>query len=220
MLFAGSTSAKSAVGVLYLSYDLKLARPAWVVKAAGMETNWQIFPRSQSITPSLKGIVDAFVANESGFVTNSKQGKSKPNLESNEVLKVIAADLEKAGFKVETSKRDKIKRPVLFGRRGVPEKTFDVDAYHEGEGIILEVESGRGFTNNQFLKDFFSGCAMQGVNHIAIALRLRYGKTQHQDFDAACTYFDSIYASGRMTFPIKSLLVIGYPVKGDPDEEE
>lgn len=185
-----------------------------------METSWQVFPRSQSITPSLKVIVDAFVANESLFVTNSKPGKSKPNLESNEVLKVISADLEKAGFKVETSKRDKIKRPVLYGKRGVAEKTFDVDAFHEGDGIILEVESGRGFTNNQFLKDFFSGCAMQGVNHIAIALRLRYGKTQHQDFDAACTYFDSIYASGRMTFPIKSLLIIGYPVKGDPDEEE
>ncbi len=57
---------------------------------------------------------------------------------------------------------------------------------------------------------------MQGVNHIAIALRLRYVKTQHQYFDAACTYFESIYASGRMTFPIKSLLVIGNRLKEIP----
>jgi hypothetical protein len=124
------------------------------------------------------------------------------------------------GFRVELSKRDKIKRPVLFGRCGKPDKTFDVDAYHEQAGVILEVEAGRGFTNNQFLKDFFSGCAMQDVQHIVIALRLKYGKTQHEDFEAACTYFDAIYSSGRITFPIKSLLLIGYPVQGDPDDEE
>lgn len=185
-----------------------------------METNWQIFPRSQSITPELKSIVDAFVKNESKFVANIKPGKTKPNLESNEVLKLIEKDLQASGFKVETSKKDKIKRPVLFGRRGESEKSFDVDAYHEGKGIILEVEAGRGFTNNQFLKDFFSGCAMQGVEHIAIALRLQYGKTQNEDFEAACSYFDAIFASGRVVFPIKCLLLLGYPVLGDPDEEE
>jgi hypothetical protein len=185
-----------------------------------METQWQVFPRSKSVTPTLKGIIDAFAANEGRFVTNLKQGKSKPNLESNEVLKLIEGDLRKAGYKVESNKRDKIKRPVLFGRQGKHEKSFDVDAFHESEGIILEVESGRGFANNQFLKDFFSGCAMQGVRHIAIALRLKYGKSQHEDFEAACSYFDAIYASGRMEFPIESLLLIGYPVISDPDEEE
>jgi hypothetical protein len=136
------------------------------------ETQWQVYPRSKSLTPALKAIVDAFTANESRFEVNLKQGKSKSNLESNEVLKFIEADLVKAGFKVESSRRDKIKRPVLYGRQGKSEKSFDVDGFHESEGIILEVESGRGFTNNQFLKDFFSGCAMQGVRHIAIALDL------------------------------------------------
>lgn len=185
-----------------------------------METQWQVFPRSKSITPVLKSIVDAFAANEKIFKANLKPNKSKPNLESNEVLKLIEEDLVKVGFKVESNKKDKIKRPVLFGRQGRHEKSFDVDAFHEPDGVILEVESGRGFTNNQFLKDFFSGCAMQGVRHIAIALRLRYGKTQHEDFEAACSYFDAIYASGRIEFPIESLLMIGYPVIGDPDEEE
>jgi hypothetical protein len=185
-----------------------------------METQWQVFPRSCTLTPKLKAIVDAFVASEAKFVANIKLGKSKPNLESNEVLKLIEPQLQAAGYKVETSKKDKIKRPVLYGRQGISDKSFDVDAYHEEEGIILEVEAGRGYTNNQFLKDFFSGCAMQDVNHIAIALRLRYGKTQHEDFEAACSYFDALYASGRMQFPIKSLLLIGYPVQGDPDDEE
>ena len=185
-----------------------------------METQWQVFPRSRSVTPVLRSIVDAFAANEHRFQANLKPNKKKPNLESNEVLKLVERDLVKAGFKVETNKRDKIKRPVLFGRQGRHEKSFDVDSYHEPEGIILEVESGRGFSNNQFLKDFFSGCAMQGVRHIAIALRLRYGIAQHEDFEAACSYFDAIYASGRMQFPIESLLLIGYPVVGDPDEEE
>ena len=189
-------------------------------QAAGMETQWQVFPRSKSVTPVLKSIVDAFATNEKRFKANLKPNKSKPNLESNEVLKLIEEDLVKVGFKVESNKKDKIKRPVLFGRQGRHEKSFDVDAFHEPDGVILEVESGRGFTNNQFLKDFFSGCAMQGVRHVAIALRLRYGKAQHEDFEAACSYFDAIYASGRIEFPIESLLMIGYPVIGDPDEEE
>lgn len=185
-----------------------------------MDTQWQVFPRSKSLTPALKGIIDAFGANETRFKANLKAGKSKPNLESNEILKLIEDDLVKAGFMVEASKKEKIIRPVLFGRCGRHEKKFEVDAFHESEGVILEVEAGRGYTNNQFLKDFFSGCAMQGVRHIAIALRLNYGKAQHEDFEAACSYFDAIYASGRMQFPIESLLLIGYPVVGDPDEGE
>jgi hypothetical protein len=71
------------------------------------ETQWQVYPRSKSLTPALKAVVDAFVANESRFEVNLKQGKSKSNLESNEVLKFIEADLVRSGFKVESSKRDK-----------------------------------------------------------------------------------------------------------------
>jgi hypothetical protein len=36
----------------------------------------------------------------------------------------------KVGLKVESNKKDKIKRPVLFGRQGRHEKSFDVDAFH------------------------------------------------------------------------------------------
>ena len=87
-------------------------------QAADMETQWQVFPRSKSVTPVLKSIVDAFATNEKRFKANLKPNKSKPNLESNEVLKLIEEDLVKVGFKVESNKKDKIKRPVLFGRQG------------------------------------------------------------------------------------------------------
>ena len=89
-----------------------------------MDTQWQVFPRSKSLTPALKGIIDAFGANEARFTANLKAGKSKPNLESNEILKLIEDDLVKAGFMVEASKKEKIIRPVLFGRSGRHEKNM------------------------------------------------------------------------------------------------
>jgi hypothetical protein len=94
-------------------------------------------------------------------------------LKSNEVLEAVRKHLVEAGFEVEAGKRqdEKLCVPVLFGRGGAPEKSFDADAYHRGGGFVLEVEAGRGVVNNQFLKDLFQACMMHEVKYLAIAIR-------------------------------------------------
>jgi hypothetical protein len=44
--------------------------------------------------------------------------------------------------------------PVLFGRDGKLEKFFEVDAYREDTGAVLEVEAGRTVTNYQFSRTY------------------------------------------------------------------
>ena len=85
------------------------------------------------------------------FERNHRQISSKHNsLDSNSVLAVVKADLEGLGFLVESGKRaeSRISVPVLYGENGVPEKTFDADAWHVSERYMIEVEAGRAYVNN------------------------------------------------------------------------
>ena len=131
-------------------------------------------------------------------------------LNSNQVLSAVAPGLAAAGFRVETGKTAdlKISVPVLFGLNGAVEKSFDADAYHETGGFVVEVEAGRAVANNQFLKDLFQGCMMHGVIHLAIAVRKLYRSTN--DFERVMRFLDTLYFSGRMTLPLKGVLLIGY----------
>ncbi len=88
------------------------------------------------------------------------------------------------------------------------EKSFDADAYHEETGFVVEVEAGRGVVNNQFLKDLFQACMMFGVRELAIAVRNTYRKSN--DFDRVTRFFDTLYASNRMTLPLEGVLILGY----------
>ena len=59
---------------------------------------YQLFPRSISILPEIKAIVECFEA-------NYEKIKSPDNkLSSNDVLKVLRPSLEKINFKVESGK--------------------------------------------------------------------------------------------------------------------
>jgi hypothetical protein len=113
-------------------------------------------------------------------------------------------------FKVERGKRasEKIHVPVLFGMNGRLEKSFDADAYHEGEGFVIEVEAGRGVLNNQFLKDLFQACMMHDVRNLAIAVRNTYKGTK--DFLEVVRFFDTLYASNRLQLPLEGVLIIVY----------
>ena len=65
---------------------------------------------------------------------------------SDAALAVLRPALTKFGFEIEASKTasGKIRRPVLFGENGRPIVAYEVDDFHPGLGILLEVEAGRG----------------------------------------------------------------------------
>ncbi|GAI35079.1 unnamed protein product [marine sediment metagenome] len=165
---------------------------------------WQIFPKSQPPTSRFEEVIGCFEKVESMVSSDNR------NLNSDQVLVVLRPHLEQIGFRVEAGRRkgQKIRVPVLFGRQGKWEKSFEVDAHNEKERVILEVEAGRAVDNYQFLKDLFEACMAQDVDHLVIAVRNIYGG--NKDFEAVINYFETLYASGRMKLPLKAVLVIGY----------
>jgi len=166
--------------------------------------SWQYYPKSDKPPEHLLEVIKVFKQHET-IVASPKH-----TLQSPQVLSVLENDLLEIGFRVERSKKaeHKIKVPVLFGRDGRLEKSFEVDAYREDMGAVLEVEAGRAVTNYQFLKDLFEACMMHNVYYLAIAVRRKYkGRT---DFEKVIIHFDTLYASGRLQLPLKGILIIGY----------
>ncbi|MCK4790054.1 MAG: hypothetical protein KAV87_40325 [Desulfobacteraceae bacterium] len=166
---------------------------------------WAYFPQSDKPTEMVQSIVQVFQKSAKEIDSFTHPGQV-----SNEVLAKIAFNLDSIGFTVETGKKkaQKIKVPVLFGKNGSVEKSFEADAFHASEGFVLEAEAGRGVTNYQFLKDLFQACMMQEVFYLAIAVRNRYRNSN--DFERVFTFFDTLYKSTRLSLPLKGVLIIGY----------
>lgn len=166
--------------------------------------NWQFFPKSRIIPEHLQNVLNVFELNEMLISSDFH------NFGSNEVLENVRSKLENLDFQIEKSKKsnEKIKVPVLFGQNGKLEKYFDADGYNKVTKTVIEVEAGRAVTNYQFLKDLFQACMMFEVDYLVIALRKVYrGKP---DFQNVITFFDTLYASGRIQLPLKGILIIGY----------
>lgn len=119
--------------------------------------NYIFFPKSKETPENLKKIVTE-VFNKHTNSINSATNK----LPSNSVLEILKPELEALGFQVEKGKTTelKIQVPVLFGKNGQIEKSFDADAYNKKTKTVVEVEAGRGYTNYQFLKDLFQASVM------------------------------------------------------------
>lgn len=166
--------------------------------------NWQYYPKSDAAPEIATKVIAVFDA------VSAEIDSTLHTLESNLVLAALSTGLTAAGFTVESDKtaEGKVKVPVLFGRNGRLEKSFDADAFHRNSGFVLEVEAGRGVVNNQFLKDLFQACMMHDVFYLGIAIRNVYRKSP--DFDKVVRFFDTMYASNRLTLPLRGILVIGY----------
>lgn len=165
---------------------------------------YQLFPRSFGINDEIRNVIACFERNYDKI-------KSPDNkLSSDGVLKVISDDLKQLNFKVEESKAsvDKIKIPVLFSINNKIDKFFDADAVSADGKIVIEVEAGRAYRNNQFLKDIFQACMMPEVNYLIIAVRNFYHGTN--DFNSIFQFLETLYISGRLQLPLKGIVLIGY----------
>jgi len=165
---------------------------------------YQLFPRSFGITQEVIDVIQCF---ENNYVSIKSP---ENNLNSDGVLKVIAKELKLLNFKVEESKAkdDKIKVPVLFSLNNKIDKFFDADAVSFDEKIVLEVEAGRAYVNNQFLKDVFQACMMPSVEYLILAVRNDY--RGNDDFSKIFQFFETLYINGRLQLPLKGIVLIGY----------
>lgn len=168
------------------------------------ELRYQLFPRSFGMNKAIEDVVNCFDKHHKDFKSPDF------TLSSNQVLKMLEPDLKSIGFVVEESKasEDKIKVPVLFSLNNKIDKYFDADAVSHDGKIVIEVEAGRAYSNNQFLKDVFQACMMYGVEYLIIAVRNDY--RGHQDFDAIFNFLETLYINGRLTLPLKGIVLIGY----------
>ncbi|MPM95402.1 hypothetical protein SDC9_142556 [bioreactor metagenome] len=162
---------------------------------------YQYFPKTRNIPAHLQHIINCFEMNYDLITSDKNQ------LKSNDVLAILSDTLTHEGFKAEPQD-GKIKVPVLFGRNGNIEKSFDADAYNEELHTVIEIEAGRGYTNNQFLKDLFQACMMHELQYLVIAVRKRYLKTP--DFEKVFQFFDTLYQSERLKLPLTGILLVGY----------
>ena len=74
--------------------------------------------------------------------------------------------------------------------------------------MVVEVEAGRGYANNQFLKDLFQSCMMHDVDYCGIAVRNRYRESNN--FESILAFFETLFPSERLRLPLKGILLIGY----------
>ena len=169
-----------------------------------MPANFNLFPRFKVLEEWQRQTVAAF---EVEAIT------TPGGLTSNKVLAAARPGLESIGYTVEAETR--IRVPVLFGINGKVEKSFEADAYHYELDVVLEVEAGRTVNNNAFLKDLFEACAMQTAQHLVIAVCNQYeppsakGNPQ-QTFQIVSGWMDTLFSSGRLEFPLQSIMIIGY----------
>ena len=166
--------------------------------------NWIFYPKAKRPPLIARKIVKVFERAANTIDSRSYE------LTSNEVLHLLSGGLQEIGFKVEQgkTKEHRINVPVLFGRGGKVEKAFQADAYNEEEGVVVEVEAGRGVLNYQFLKDIFEACMMSDVRYATIAVRNTYKRSS--DFEIVSTFFETLYVSNRLRLPLDGVLVIGY----------
>lgn len=168
------------------------------------ELVYQLFPRSFGITSEIRQVINCFEKNFTQIES------PKFDLSSDGVLKVIANDLKEVGFLVEEgkTKEEKIHVPVLFSLNNRIDKSFNADAVSLDGKIVIEVEAGRAFRNNQFLKDIFQACMMPMAEYLVIAVRNHYHNSD--DFMSIFQFLETLYISGRLQLPLKGIVLIGY----------
>jgi len=170
------------------------------------QLSWISFPITQR--PPAPVVETVRVFSEAMSVISSEQG-STATLTGNEVLAIIATNLEAIGFLVERPGAP-VTLPVLFGEGARPRRSYRADAWWPEEGVVVEVEAGGARQNNRAILDIMKGMIWQDCKHLIIAVKKSYGRHGQNDYDWLRAWVELIYASERFTVPMDTLTVVGY----------
>jgi hypothetical protein len=176
--------------------------------------SWDYFPRNTR--PA--GWVEPFVAIARAAESRISTVERKTGLDSDGVLQALAPDLRELGFAVESGKKatDRIRRPVLFGSNGRAEVSYEIDAFHEGDGIVVEVEAGRGARGNATYRDIIRASLILDAQYLALLVPVAYRHVSGGREVSVHAYRDcadllsALYASQRLRLPFLGTLLIGY----------
>lgn len=206
-----------------VAYQLNKLKKIPVPKQVNPGIVWTHFPKDMPPNPVAVKIVDAFKKNadkvDSAIFGKGGSNQDKTKFDSNFVLDVISSDLKDISGMVieEKGKSDKtipISVPILYGHCGKEEKTYEPDAWHESEGVLVEIEGAMKITQNKVhIYDLFKACLIHNAEHFVIAAAKTWNssaKTPYKPYDTIVTEFTAIYESRRFNLPLKSITVIGY----------
>jgi len=142
----------------------------------------------------------------------------KTGLSSDAVLSELRSGLLGLGYVVESGKTKAatIHRPVLFGENGKAEVNYEIDAFHDELGIAVEVEAGRGASNNADYRDIVRTSLILDARNMALLMPVSYRFMSGQRpytiraYERTRNQLDAIYASQRLQLPFDGILLIGY----------
>jgi hypothetical protein len=139
-------------------------------------------------------------------------------LHSDDVLQELAPGLRQLGYTVESSKSkaNRIRRPVLYGSNGREEVAYDIDAFHDDHGIVVEVEAGRAASNNATYRNIIRASLILDARHLVLLLPVPYRFNNRDQlasvpvFTRALDLLSALYSSQRLPLPLNGVLLIGY----------
>lgn len=105
---------------------------------------------------------------------------------------------------------------MLFGEHGHEDLAYEVDAFHPGEKIALEVEAGRGARGNAVYRDLIQTSLLVDAEFLVLAVQASYRhKSAGKDivvhsYRDTKNLLDAIYASNRLELPLVGILLVGY----------
>ena len=170
---------------------------------------WNYYPRNARPPHWVDGLV-AIVSEAAATISTVEQ---RTGLSSDEVLRELSPGLTALGYVVESGKTKdaKIYRPVLFGQNGVPEVSYEIDAFHDELGIAVEVEAGRGAANNADYRDIVRTSLILDADYLALLMPIKYRSTSSiPAFVRTRNQLEAIYASKRLQLPFMGVLLVGY----------
>jgi hypothetical protein len=94
--------------------------------------------------------------------------------------------------------------------------TYETDAVHDEQRIVLEVEAGRGARGNAVYRDLIRTSFIVDVRYLALGVMVQYrhlsgGRPMTvRSFHDAREQPDAIYASGQLRLPFEAVLLFGY----------
>lgn len=181
----------------------------------GTYPSWKYYPPRERPPDWVADVVAVFAAIQGEIDSSAVSGTT-----SDKALSMLRPGLVGLGFDVEAGKKklDKIRRPVLFGEMGSEDLAYEVDAFHPGMGIALEVEAGRGARGNAVYRDLIQTSLLVDARYLVLAVAQEYRHKLKanvagavvQSYRDARRILDAIYVSTRLQLPLNGILLVGY----------
>ncbi len=171
--------------------------------------SWKYYPSRSPAPEWVAKVVAAF-----GDAAPDIDSRANHGVTSDVALAKLRPALVALGFEIEAGKTasNKIRRPVLFGEGGRARVAYEVDGFHPGLGIVLEVEAGRGAAGNADYRDLVRTSLIVDADYLILGMMLEYrtGKSIMRSYERTRDQIDAIYASERLRLPFKGVLLVGY----------